>query len=176
MNWNIKQGEFAYCIDYKFEGKGITSKIVQELSRYAFHNLGLEINLGQDIFKWWNIEFNGSGFLSVFNVSAQAASTNRRTFEWNARLNNFFTITKTTKLQFTARYNSWQSTALGFQGDRLNFGLGLKQSFLKRALTLNLNARNIFNTAKDNGLSQRENYSWEFINGIAEYYLPIITT
>ncbi len=158
--YNLYQGYREFITVPYFEGTTLTKpENVGEV-----HNLGLEINLGQDIFKWWNIEFNGSGFLSVFNVSAQAASTNRRTFEWNARLNNFFTITKTTKLQFTARYNSWQSTALGFQGDRLNFGLGLKQSFLKRALTLNLNARNIFNTAKDNGLSQRENYYNSFYN------------
>ena len=36
MNMNTIQ------FDYKFEGKGITSKIVEELSRYAFHDLGLE--------------------------------------------------------------------------------------------------------------------------------------
>jgi len=40
--WIKKQGEFAYCIDYNYEGKGLTSKIVKELSRYAFTNLGLE--------------------------------------------------------------------------------------------------------------------------------------
>ena len=37
-----KQGEFAYCIGYTFEGKGLTSKTVQILSRYAFESLALE--------------------------------------------------------------------------------------------------------------------------------------
>jgi len=41
LDWEKKQGEFAYCIDSNYEGKGLTSKIVKELSRYAFTNLGL---------------------------------------------------------------------------------------------------------------------------------------
>jgi len=42
LDWNKKQGEFAYCIGYQFEGKGITSKAVKELSNYAFETLKLE--------------------------------------------------------------------------------------------------------------------------------------
>ncbi|MUU78990.1 GNAT family N-acetyltransferase [Winogradskyella endarachnes] len=42
INWEIKQGEFAYCIGYTFEGQGLTSKAVQLLSTHAFEDLGLE--------------------------------------------------------------------------------------------------------------------------------------
>ena len=37
-----KQGEFAYCIGYEFEGKGIITKAVKELSKYAFKTLDLK--------------------------------------------------------------------------------------------------------------------------------------
>lgn len=43
LDWIKKQGEFAYAIDYNCEGKGIVSKVIQELSMYAFEELGLEI-------------------------------------------------------------------------------------------------------------------------------------
>ena len=43
LNWETKQGEFAYCIDYNYEGQGITSKVVNQLTEYAFENLGLVI-------------------------------------------------------------------------------------------------------------------------------------
>jgi ribosomal-protein-alanine N-acetyltransferase len=43
LDWTKKQGEFAYAIDYNYEGKGIVSKVIQELSAYAFEELGLEI-------------------------------------------------------------------------------------------------------------------------------------
>ncbi len=42
LNWETKQGEFAYCIGYQFEGKGLISKSVNALSQYAFDNLGLK--------------------------------------------------------------------------------------------------------------------------------------
>lgn len=42
LDWGKKQGEFAYCIDYKFEGKGLTKKAISTLSKYAFEILGLK--------------------------------------------------------------------------------------------------------------------------------------
>ena len=42
LNWIKKQGEFARCIDYNFEGQGLTSKAIGYLSNHAFNNLGLE--------------------------------------------------------------------------------------------------------------------------------------
>jgi ribosomal-protein-alanine N-acetyltransferase len=42
LDWNIKQGEFAYCIGYTFEGQGLMSKAIDKLSQHAFNNLGLE--------------------------------------------------------------------------------------------------------------------------------------
>lgn len=41
IDWKRKQGEFAYCIGYQHENKGITSKAVGTLSDYAFSELGL---------------------------------------------------------------------------------------------------------------------------------------
>jgi len=43
LDWNKKQGEFAYAIDYNYEGKGITSEVVKVLSEYAFNQLDLEV-------------------------------------------------------------------------------------------------------------------------------------
>ena len=37
-----KQGEFAYCIGYPFEGKGLTTKAVKILCDYAFKGLDLK--------------------------------------------------------------------------------------------------------------------------------------
>ncbi|RAJ17974.1 GNAT family N-acetyltransferase [Olleya aquimaris] len=42
LNWTTKQGEFAYCIGYPFEGQGLTSRTVKILSTYAFITLGLK--------------------------------------------------------------------------------------------------------------------------------------
>lgn len=42
LDWDKKQGEFAYCIGYPFEGKGITTNAIKILSNYAFENMGLK--------------------------------------------------------------------------------------------------------------------------------------
>ncbi|MCC1485190.1 GNAT family N-acetyltransferase [Winogradskyella immobilis] len=42
LDWDKKQGEFAYCIGYPFEGKGLISKSIGHLSTYAFTTLGIE--------------------------------------------------------------------------------------------------------------------------------------
>jgi ribosomal-protein-alanine N-acetyltransferase len=41
LDWDKKQGEFAYCIDAGYEGKGVMSKAVKEMSRYALDKLQL---------------------------------------------------------------------------------------------------------------------------------------
>ena len=41
LNWDTKQGEYAYCIDYNLKGKGLMSEAIAELNKYAFNTLGL---------------------------------------------------------------------------------------------------------------------------------------
>ena len=126
------------------------------------NNIGLEGNFGTNLMKWWNLELNASGYLSFLDVSISTTRKNRRTFEGSLRLNNYFTLTKSTKLQFSGRYNSRESTPLGYEGANFGFDLGLKQSFLKKALTLSLNARNIFNTRRDFGENSRDDYYYYY--------------
>jgi len=42
LDWIKKQGEFAYCIGYPFEGKGVTTKAIGQLSDYAFEKFKLK--------------------------------------------------------------------------------------------------------------------------------------
>lgn len=42
LDWNTKQGEFAYCIDVKCGGKQLMSKAIKVLSEYAFTDLNLK--------------------------------------------------------------------------------------------------------------------------------------
>ncbi|SDR77379.1 ribosomal-protein-alanine N-acetyltransferase [Formosa sp. Hel1_31_208] len=77
LDWNIKQGEFAYCIGYPFEGRGLTSKAICTLSAYAFDYLGLErlqIIAHKDNLPSINVAINNS-------------------FKWQKTLKNEFTPT-----------------------------------------------------------------------------------
>jgi ribosomal-protein-alanine N-acetyltransferase len=42
LNWETKQAEFAYCIGSAYAGKGWMTKVVKEISNYAFNELNLK--------------------------------------------------------------------------------------------------------------------------------------
>ncbi|WP_111683113.1 GNAT family N-acetyltransferase [Winogradskyella tangerina] len=42
LDWEKGQGEFAYCIGYTFEGRGLITKAIKFLTVYAFDELGLK--------------------------------------------------------------------------------------------------------------------------------------
>ena len=42
IDWTKKQGEFAYCIGEDFEGKGLVTKAVEVISKFAFNELNLK--------------------------------------------------------------------------------------------------------------------------------------
>src|ERR1700761_912345 len=41
LDWRIPKAELAYYIDKEYEGKGITSKMLQNIIQYAFTTLGV---------------------------------------------------------------------------------------------------------------------------------------
>ncbi|MES2864481.1 MAG: GNAT family N-acetyltransferase [Bacteroidota bacterium] len=43
IDWDKKEGEFAYCIGSGLEGKGVTSFAVKEMAKFAFEELDLKI-------------------------------------------------------------------------------------------------------------------------------------
>ena len=42
LDWDKKQGEFAYCIGSELEGKGVTSFAVKKMISFAFEELGMK--------------------------------------------------------------------------------------------------------------------------------------
>ena len=75
LNWDTKQGEYAYCIDYTQKGKGLMSKAISELNKVAFNELGLETI---QIIAYKN------------NLSSIKVALNN-SFEWQKTLKNEFT-------------------------------------------------------------------------------------
>lgn len=82
IDWEKKQGEFAYCIGSEFEGKGLTSFAVKEMTNFAFEELGLKI---------LQIIAHKTNFGSL-----KVAENNG--FVWKSTLQNEFTPTNETPL------------------------------------------------------------------------------
>ena len=110
------------------------------------HSAGVEARLNIKPFKWWDVDITGNTFGYKLNADLNGNTFDRKGFAWNTGINNYFVIKKNTKIQFDGRYNSKQKNAQGEFGDFFSFNAGISQSFLKRALTISLQARDLFNT------------------------------
>ena len=75
LNWDTKQGEYAYCLDYTLKGQGLMSKAITELNKFAFNDLGLE-----------TIQI----IAHKDNLSSVRVATNTN-FKWQKTLKNEFT-------------------------------------------------------------------------------------
>lgn len=42
LNWELKRGEIAYCIDKNYSGRGWITRAVKEITSFAFNDLGLK--------------------------------------------------------------------------------------------------------------------------------------
>ena len=69
-------------------------------------------------------------------------------FSWNARLMANVMITKTTTAQITANYRAPRIIAQGRQNHNYSLDIGIRQTFLKGKLNLNLTARDILDSRK----------------------------
>lgn len=75
LDWELKQGEFAYCIGNRFKGKGLMGTAIKATSRYVMETMGLET---------LQIIIHHSNAASI-NVAVQSG------FIWKETLANEFT-------------------------------------------------------------------------------------
>lgn len=136
-------------------------------------NFGLEIVYGQQLWKFWRITLSGSMYRLIIDSEEQIDDYLARDWSWNARLNQTFTLPKDWQLQLNFRYRApsittgsmgWGSGGVG-QGKRshsYSLDLGVKKSFLNKALVVSLNIRNLVSSWKSEikTYSFRPNYGY----------------
>ena len=81
------------------------------------------------------------------------------TFSWNARINANVKIISNLSAQVTGYYNSPRLIAQGSMGHRYGMDLGLKASFLEKALNLTFTVRDVLNSRSK---SSRETWGENF--------------
>ena len=72
------------------------------------------------------------------------------TFSWNARINANVKIINNLSAQLTGYYNSPRLVAQGSVGHRYGMDIGLKASFLEKALNLSFTVRDVLNSRSKN--------------------------
>ena len=112
------------------------------------YSTGVELMLNARPAKWWM--FNLMGNIYRYKVEGTSINNNipQTSNNWNARMGNTFTLTKTTKLQIDGMYNSPTTT---LQGRREGFAftnVAVRQDFFDNKLNVTFSVRDVLNTAK----------------------------
>ena len=123
-------------------------------------SLNSVVNIGKDL-------STGSEFMMIFdplefwNVNAMANLYNykiegvlydqpfeRQSFNWSTRLNNMFKISQSTQLQINVNYNSPGVSSQGTWKGFFTTDLSVKQDLFEKLLSLTLQVRDLFGSAK----------------------------
>ncbi|RPI74126.1 MAG: TonB-dependent receptor, partial [Ignavibacteriales bacterium] len=129
------------------------------------YSLGSELMLTLDPLEFWNVNLMGN----LYNYQIEGVLYNepfsRESFNWSSRFNNVFKISPSTTFQFNVRYNS---PSVSSQGEREGFfstDAAFKQDFFERKLSLTIQVRDIFSTAKHEFRSQGlDFYRYNYFN------------
>ena len=120
------------------------------------YSLGLEMMLNLSINDWWDMELSATYFnyqmkgeiVYLQGDEQIVESLDRSSRNWNSRFNNTFKLWKNGLLQLNSRYNSASVNVQGISSGFYTLDAAFKVTFLERALSANLQARNILGTAR----------------------------
>jgi outer membrane cobalamin receptor len=109
---------------------------------------GSELMMIFDPLELWNVNI----MTNLYNYRIKGILYNeqfeRESFTWNARLNNMFKISATTQLQVNLNYNSPGVSSQGNWKGFFTTDVSVKQDLFEKLLSLTLQVRDLFGTAK----------------------------
>ncbi len=124
---------------------------------------GVEATVNYNLFEWWKIntginvyQFDLTG--QIEDVDYSASSLN-----WSGRLSNGFNYKKWS-LELMTRFQSGSVTAQGRELSSFSQDVSVRRSLLKKRLSLTLQGRNIFATARRGEVSVTENVTVDRIS------------
>lgn len=125
--------------------------------------LGTELMVSLDLFEWWHTDLMGNLYNYKIEGVLYDEAFKRTSINWGSRFNNTFLIGEHTSIQFNGNYISPSVSA---QGRREGFWMAnaaVKREFWHKKITLILQGRDIFGTARHEMVSEGPdfyNYSY----------------
>lgn len=127
------------------------------------HNAGAEIVAKNRLFhNYLDLTTTLSAYYYQLGENKEYNIKRKDTFSWNARINANVKIIDNLAAQVSAFYNSPRIMAQGSEDHTYGLDLGLKASFLKKALTINFAVRDVLNSRRTNNrITQSDNFYQE---------------
>jgi outer membrane receptor protein involved in Fe transport len=138
---------------------------------YVNVNLDSAVNIGKDfstggemmiIFdpvKFWNINLMANFYDYRIEGVIFDEPFERKSFNWSMRMNNMFKVGPNTQIQYNINYNSPGVSSQGTWEGFLTSDVSLRQDFFDKALSLTLQVRDLFRTAKHEFTSSGPDFS-----------------
>lgn len=121
---------------------------------------GLDLTLKNRLFRnYLDLTTTATAYYYQLGENAEYNISKTETFSWNVRLNANVKIISNLSAQITGYYNSPRLVAQGSVGHRYGMDLGLKASFLEKALNLSFTVRDVLNSRSK---SSRETWGDNF--------------
>jgi len=94
-------------------------------------------------------QLNPAVYTNPYDSSITTTIPGQNNYSWTASELLNFNLSKTLSGQITARYSSPQIISQGLKQEKYTIDLGIRQTFLDRKLSVNLNVRDLLNSNKD---------------------------
>ena len=145
--------DFYYKVNHdKIER--IRSAYAEDVTMNTYENVGTDYSLGMEFMitgdpaDFWKVDLMGNLYNYKIEGALSGTSFARESFNWNARINNGFTLSPSTQLQLNVRYNSPSVSSQGRWEGYFRTDAALKQDLFGKKLSLVLQVRDLFSTSK----------------------------
>lgn len=122
------------------------------------YSTGSEFTLMIDPLDFWSIDLMANLYNYRIKGMLHNVPFSRESFNWSSRFNNSFKILSSTQIQFNTRYNSPTVSSQGKRKGFFSSDFAVRQDLINRQLTLILQVRDIFSTAKFESTSEGNDF------------------
>jgi outer membrane receptor protein involved in Fe transport len=126
-------------------GNGVTESTFKNISNEK--NYGAEFIANGSLFPWWRLNGNVSYFRRDINTPYFITGVSDHSYNWTARINSSWTLSKTLGFQISSTYNSPTVTAQGTFNAIYFTDIAVKNDF-SRDLSMTIRVSDIFDTRK----------------------------
>lgn len=120
------------------------------------HNVGLELSLTQDLFKWWSVTAGSNVYYFSQYGSYEGEDLSSSSLAGNFRVVSKWKLPKNIGIQTSVMYRSPRQSAQGRSKSMTSADIGASMDLLKNKATLSLNVRDVFNTRKYRGITETD--------------------
>jgi outer membrane receptor protein involved in Fe transport len=112
------------------------------------YSLGIELMTNLELTRWWQLNLTGNFFRYQLVGEVEGNQVTSVSTTWRANYSTMFRMGSNTRIQLMGFYNGPSNTLQGKRDGFFVTNVALRRDFLKKQLTVSLNARDVFATGK----------------------------